>query len=130
MTQRSFLAPLLGGGPPGPKRLLNATRNTVIATFVEGAFSSDERRTGLLSRSTFEPGHALIIAPSNAIHTFFMKFSIDVVYFARDGRVVKCRENLPPWRVSGALRGYGVVELPAGTLARTPAPRGDILRID
>lgn len=130
MKKRSFLAPLLKGALPGPKRLLNTTRNSVLATVVEAAFTSSERRTGLLSRETFEPGHALIIAPSNAIHTFFMKFPIDVIYFARDGEVVKSRENLRPWRVSGALRGYGVVELPAGTLARTPVSRGDILTID
>jgi hypothetical protein len=130
VKKRSFLAPLLKGASPVPKRLLNATRSSVLATVVEAAFTSSERRTGLLSRNTFEAGHALIIAPSNAIHTFFMKFPIDVIYFARDGKVLKSRENLRPWRVSGALRGYGVVELPAGTLARTPVSRGDMLTIE
>ena len=72
----------------------------------------------------------MIIAPSNAIHTFFMKFPIDVVYVTRDGRVVKCREHLVPWRVSGALRAFGVIELPAGTLARTPTVPGDQLVVE
>ena len=130
MQKPSFLAPLLRRAQPGPRQLRNATKNTVLATVVESAFSSSERRTGLLSRDSFEAGHALIIAPSNAIHTFFMKFAIDVVYFTRDGKVVKSRENLRPWRISAALRGYGVVELPAGTLASTPVNVGDRLVIE
>ena len=39
----------------------------------------------------------MIIAPSNAIHTFFMKFPIDVVFVGRDGRVRKISEAVRPW---------------------------------
>ena len=71
----------------------------------------------------------MIIAPSNAIHTFFMKFAIDVLFVARDGRVVKIREAIHPWRISAAWGGYGVIELSAGSLGQTDIQPGDKLRI-
>lgn len=125
----SFVTPLLTPRA-APRRLLNARTGGVLATDVKGAFDSATRRAGLLKRDTFPEGAALVIAPTQAIHTFFMKFPIDVVWVARDGTVVKSAENLQPWRVSGAVRAYGVVELPAGTLARTPAAAGDILVVE
>ena len=61
---------------------------------------------------------AMIIAPTNAIHTFFMKFPIDLAFFAKDGRVLKIRRAVPPWRISAAWFAFGVVEMGAGGLHR------------
>jgi uncharacterized protein len=72
----------------------------------------------------------MIIAPSNAVHTFFMRFPIDVAFVTRQGRIVKACAGLKPWRLAGALRGYAVVELPVGTLARYDTVVGDILTIE
>ena len=72
----------------------------------------------------------MIIAPTNAIHTFFMKFAIDVAFVARDGRVLKTRHAMGPWRMAAALRGFAVVELAAGVLAETQTTAGDRLTIE
>ncbi len=71
------------------------------------------------------PALALVIAPSNSIHTFFMRFAIDVIYTDREGRVLKVREALRPWRLSGCLRGFAVVEMAAGSAARVGLVVGD-----
>ena len=71
----------------------------------------------------------MIIAPSNAVHTFFMKFPIDIAFVGRDGRVRKIREAVRPWRMSAALRTYAVIELPAGALHSTNTVVGDTLVI-
>jgi uncharacterized membrane protein (UPF0127 family) len=71
----------------------------------------------------------MIIAPSNAVHTFFMKFSLDLAFVRRDGIVVKCLQSVEPWRVAAALRAYAVIELPAGALKRHDTTAGDILSI-
>jgi len=71
----------------------------------------------------------MIIAPSNAVHTFFMKFPIDLAFVGRDGRVRKVREAVRPWRMAAALRAYAVIELPAGVLRRTDTVVGDTLVI-
>jgi len=69
----------------------------------------------------------MVIAPSNAIHTFFMRFPIDVVFVRRNGVVVKVRRNVQPERAVVSFRAYAVIELPAGTLAVDDARVGDVL---
>ena len=71
----------------------------------------------------------MIIAPTNAIHTFFMKFAIDVLFVAKDGLVVKARDAVRPWRMSAAWRAHAVIELSAGTLQRTIVHVGDHVTI-
>jgi uncharacterized membrane protein (UPF0127 family) len=93
------------------------------------AFDSKARRTGLLDRDHLPEGQALVIAPCNAIHTFFMKFAIDVAFVARNGRVLKVRANIQPWRIAACLSAYAVIELPAGTLERTGTVRGQTLEV-
>jgi hypothetical protein len=94
------------------------------------AFDSASRRRGLLKRDFLPEGSALVIAPTNAIHTFFMRFAIDVAFVARDGRVLTVRRAMPPWRMAGAWGGYAVVELAAGALDRAAVQPGDLLRVD
>jgi uncharacterized membrane protein (UPF0127 family) len=71
----------------------------------------------------------MIIAPTNAIHTFFMRFPIDVAFVTRAGRIVKACHAVRPWRVAGAIRAYAAIELPAGTLARCETLAGDALEV-
>jgi len=122
----SFLDPLLRSGPTGHV-LENERTSTVVADHLVTAFDSASRRRGLLGRDGLPPGNALIIAPSNAVHTFFMRFPIDVAFVRRDGRIVKIRAALPQWRMTASLRGFAVIELPAGTLARSKTVCGDRL---
>src|SRR5262249_32926121 len=58
-----------------------------------------------------ESGEGLLITPTGSVHTFFMRFPIDVVFLARDGEVLKVARALPAWRMAGARRakaGLGV----------------------
>ena len=107
--------------------LVNARTGAIVADHLLTAFDSASRRQGLLGRDSLPGGHALIIAPSNAVHTFFMRFPIDIVFVRRDGRVIKVRSAVVPRRLAAAIRGFAVVELPAGTLARSGTEPGDML---
>jgi uncharacterized membrane protein (UPF0127 family) len=71
----------------------------------------------------------LIIAPSNMVHTFFMRFPIDILFVTRQGRVVKASPNVPARRIAGALRGFAVIELAAGELARSQTVAGDRITV-
>ena len=71
----------------------------------------------------------MLIAPSNAVHTWFMKFDLDLLFVRRDGRVVKTRAAVKPWRMSGALRAFAVIEMRSGTLAARETLPGDILEV-
>jgi uncharacterized membrane protein (UPF0127 family) len=126
---KSFLDPLLRSGAAA-LALTNSRNNQVVARTLVGAFDSASRRKGLLKQDSLPEGSALVIAPTNAIHTFFMRFAIDVAFVAKDGRVVKVRTAVPPWRIAGAWRAFAVIELPAGALRQADVQPSDVLRID
>ncbi|HEY2432649.1 MAG TPA: DUF192 domain-containing protein [Vicinamibacterales bacterium] len=96
----------------------NASIGTVIADKVGVAASRTARAVGLLARSGLEPGEALWIVPSRGVHTWGMRFSIDVLALDEGGTVIDAVSNLRPWRMRLPRAGTaGVLELPAGTLA-------------
>jgi uncharacterized membrane protein (UPF0127 family) len=91
----------------------NQTRKTVLGACVDVADTSAKRRTGLLKHTGLAPGEGLWIVPCESVHTFFMKFAIDLIYLDRDHKVRKVR-----------------IELPAGTAEETGTRPGDVLAID
>ena len=107
--------------------IVNECTGVPMATSVETAFDSATRKKGLLGRDGLARRHAMVIAPSNAIHTFFMRFAIDVVFAAKDGTVVGLRKSLPAWRIAIAPRAYCAIELAAGSIARDSIAVGDRL---
>lgn len=111
-------------------RVVNLTRDAVLAEFAGAATNSRERRTGLLKHTELPEGEGLWIAPCEAVHTFGMKFSIDVVFIDRKNRVAKIRERMPRRRISGCFTAASVLELPAGTVGRTGTSVGDQLQLD
>jgi uncharacterized protein len=83
---------------------------------------------GLLGRDGLSEGAALVIRPCNSIHTFFMRFDIDVAFLAKDGRVVRVIPAMKPWRATRVYPSAAMaVELPSQTLARTGTREGDVL---
>ena len=125
----SFLAPLIDG-LPARDLLRNQRTRLPLAAELEPAFDSKRRRRGLLGRMHFDRGAAMILAPCTSVHTFFMRFPIDVVFVCRSGRVVKVCANLRPWRISVAWRAFAAIELPAGAAAASGTQRGDLLQIE
>jgi uncharacterized protein len=124
-----FLSSLLSD-PEAAHRLVNVGRGTVLATRIEAAFDSRTRNRGLLGRSGIPAGSAMVIAPSNSVHMFFMRFPLDIVFVAKDGTVVKTRPNVRPWRVAAAWRAFAVVEGPVGMIDRTGTRPGDTLAVE
>jgi uncharacterized membrane protein (UPF0127 family) len=121
-----FLTPLLKGRA-GDYALTIDGRATLVASTIEPAFESKTRNRGLLGRDGLADGSALIIAPSNSVHTFGMRFAIDLIYAARDGRVVKIRAAVPRSRISFALGAFAVIEMAAGSAERAGLRTGDKL---
>ena len=111
----------------GEYRLVNARNDRVLAESVSRAFDSRSRRRGLLSHTSLPRGSAMVIAPTSAIHTFFMRFPIDVAFIDRAGRVVKARAGVRPWRIVMAPRAFAAIEMPEGILAESQTTPGDCL---
>lgn len=101
----------------------------LIADKVLKADDYDSRTKGLLGRDTMAPGEGLWIVPCPMIHTFFMRFAIDVLFLDKELRVARVLEDLRPWRLSPwVLRARSVLELPGGSL-RGSVKKGDQLEI-
>ncbi len=115
--------------PPASERLkvTNLTRNTVLATRMEVASTSAQRSKGLLGRNGLAPGGGLWIIPCESVHTFFMRFPIDLVYLDRKNRIKKVRSEVGPWRISACFSAHSVLELAAGAIRSTETRRGDTL---
>ena len=76
------------------------------------------RMRGLLGRPSLAPGEGLLLTPASAVHTFFMRFAIDVVFLDRDLRVLSIAHNVRPWRAAGRSGARAALELPAGESER------------
>lgn len=124
---------------PGPGRgdswtglvVRNATRDALLASSCRRALRFHERLLGLLGREGLAAGEALWIEPCASIHTWFMRFPLDVLFTNRDGVVMAVHPMLGPFRTTRIhLRARAALELPAGTLAATGTRPGDRITLE
>ena len=112
-------------GHPKP-RLINSSKGLELAADLRCAKGFYARGKGLLGRSNLPTGEGLWILRCTSIHTFFMRFAIDVVFVDKNLIVKAIFQNVQPWRMTmPAWTASSVFELPAGTLARCPTEVGD-----
>jgi uncharacterized protein len=103
----------------------------IMADRVTVASRRMERAIGLLGRSHLEVGEALWIRPCNGVHTWFMRFAIDVIAMDRNGVIVDAVSTLRPWRMRLPRPGASsVLELPAGTLLSAHTKVGHRVQIE
>jgi uncharacterized membrane protein (UPF0127 family) len=87
------------------------------------------RLKGLMGRAGLEPTEGLLIRPTSAIHTCFMRFPIDALFLDRELRVVGIADELRPWRFAGRRGAKAVIELAAGEGRRRRIELGDRLEL-
>ena len=115
--------------PHGPSGYaFNRTRSTYLATDLIVARTHWTRFRGLMAQdsSRFRPGQGLWITPCHGVHTFAMRFPIDVLYLDHERNVIHVEEELKPWRLA-AIRvlATSVLELPTGTVRESRTELGD-----
>lgn len=115
------------------KRILyafNISRQSFISLGVSAADTSLARLRGLLGRFKLRSDEALWVVPSRGIHTFGLRFHIDVIYLDSQYQVVHLIEHLGPLRIGPLrLRCASVLELPAGSIYKSGTQVGDRLLI-
>jgi len=114
---------------PGPTGYaFNRTRTTYLATELLVANTHWSRFRGLMARDStrFRRGQGLWIVPCHGVHTFAMRFPIDVLYLDQTRTVIHIEDGLKPWRVAAIrARAASVLELPTGTVEETQTAVGD-----
>jgi uncharacterized protein len=102
---------------------------TIVCERCTVADSPLTRLRGLLGRDRLEPGEGLLLRPASAVHTYFMRFSIDVVFLDRALVVLGISDGVDPWRAASRRGAKAVLELPAGESSRRGLAVGDQLTL-
>jgi len=77
------------------------------------------RIVGLMFKKTLNDMTGLLITPCNSIHTFFMRFDLDILFISPSGEIVKVIRGMKPWRMSWIyFRASQVLELKGGSLPK------------
>jgi hypothetical protein len=107
-------------------KIINKTRNIVLADNAAMVDTVFTRLRGLLGRNRLKEGEALVIQPSNSIHMFFMRFAIDALFVDKRNIVTGVCKNMRPWSVSPVFwKSLYVIELAAGVIDTTGTSAGD-----
>lgn len=105
--------------------------NKEIAHQVTVADTFFSRLRGLMGRRDLPVGEGLLLAPCPQVHTCFMRFSIDVVFCNKQGKVLYVKERMKPWRLGKFVcGGYYTLELPGGTLAGQVQAGDELIFLD
>ena len=103
----------------------------ILAEHVTVASKRIDRAVGLLGRSHLDAGEALWITPCRGVHTWFMRFPIDVLAMDANGVVVDVVSAMGPWRMRLPKPGSeSVLEFAAGTLNNMQLKVGHQIRIE
>jgi uncharacterized protein len=111
------------------ERILRRADGTIVCERCTLADRPLNRLRGLLGREGMESGEGLLLRPASAVHTYFMRFPIDVVFLDREGVVVGITDSLAPWRAASSRGAKAVLELPAGESSRRGLAVGDHLTL-
>lgn len=84
-----------------------------------------ERARGLLGRPRLEAGEALLLEPCRTVHTFGMRYALDLAFIDRHGRICKVAYGVVPGRVAGSIAARATLELAAGMLEASGLKLGD-----
>lgn len=96
-------------------KLRNVANSEILFENLVRAESVVARTVGLLGKHELSNKEALFIRRCNAIHTCFMKFSIDCVFLDKKGTIRKIYHDVKPWRFAGPVWGAtDVIEMAAG----------------
>lgn len=111
------------------QRVIDERTGRVVGEVVRQAAGPWQSFKGLMLVKELPPGHGLLFRPAQGIHTQFMRFPIDVVFFDKDDRVTKVREAMRPWRVDLTFAA-GCIEFNPGHARVHDIQPGDRLRFE
>jgi uncharacterized membrane protein (UPF0127 family) len=101
-------------------RVVNRTRDYVLADEAELANNVWTRFMGLMGRRELPAGGGLVLQPGGAIHMWFMRMPLDVIHVDKHDRVTHVLRAIQPWRFGPLFVGGKIaIELPAGVAEGT-----------
>src|SRR5574344_1306230 len=112
-------------------KIYKSTQNELIAEEVKVANNIVTRTIGLLSRKFLNINEGLIILPCHSIHTWFMRFNIDVIFVNKKNKAIATYKNVKPFRILPIhITSRYVIELTSGVIDKERIQKGDEIRIE
>jgi uncharacterized membrane protein (UPF0127 family) len=109
--------------------IVNGRTGEVLAYRGRMADNFKTRTVGLLGDVRLHEDEALIIKPCWSIHTFFMRFPIDVLFLDKHGKVRKLIHSMPAWRMAASWGAHDTIEMAPGVLQDIDVQVGDPIEI-
>jgi hypothetical protein len=109
--------------------VVNGRTGEVIASRGRMADNFKTRTVGLLGDARLDEDEALIIKPCWSIHTFFMRFPIDVLFLDKQGKLKKVINKMPAWRMAASWGAHDTIEMAPGALEGFDLQVGDTIEI-
>lgn len=111
-----------------PLQVIDRQSNQLIIKDLKTAYTFWSRLKGLMLTDSISDNYGLHIAPCSSIHTFFMKYCIDVIYLNEHKEIIGMEENLSPGKLGKRFSGArSVIELPAGGIKKVSITVGQTL---
>jgi uncharacterized protein len=95
------------------ERFRDSPRQTVLGFDVPVAETRGARLLGLAFLNREEAGDGLFIPRCRSVHTFGMRFPLDLVFLDDESKVIRLRRGVPPWRIVRCAEASSVLELPS-----------------
>jgi uncharacterized membrane protein (UPF0127 family) len=118
------------GTGAGKTASVRASDGSTVAEMCRLADTPMTRLRGLIGRAPLQPGEGLLLRPTAAVHTCFLRHPIDAVFLDRDLAVVGVAARMQPWRLAGRRRARAVLELAGGESERRGIEVGTRLSVE
>ena len=93
-------------------------RDSILVANIRVASNFRDRIIGLMFSQNLGRFGGLLIIPCNSIHTFFMNYNLDVIFFSKNNKVIKIIREIKPWRITPIyFESSKVLEVMGGTLS-------------
>jgi uncharacterized membrane protein (UPF0127 family) len=96
-----------------PRRFHSLGRTRILGSEVPVASTFPSRLLGMALLRREHAGEGLLIPRSRSVHTFGMRFRLDIVFLDGADRVLELRRAVPPNRVARCPGAMAVLELPS-----------------
>jgi len=109
--------------------LFNKSKNCLIASKTSISDNFFLRLKGLMFKESMSEEEALVFYHTPSIHTFFMRFPIEVVFLNKKMQVIEIYQELKPRKIVFSTSSSIAIELPAFKTSNKTLEIGDILEL-
>jgi len=110
--------------------ILSENKENIVCREAKVADTFFSRLMGFMFKKSIGHEEALIFYNATSIHSFFMKFPIDIVFLDKNKQIIRICRALRPWKVVFCLKSHITIELPADKASQNCLKVGDFLDIE